>query len=75
MAWWVSELARDGRSLAGGWPGTLSQARARFLSHAIAVLGDEHGLDGPTVEVLTRRTYDVARESWRARAARDPDET
>jgi hypothetical protein len=70
--WWKSELRRQGRAVSGGWPGTLSEARARLLE---AVVGD---LRGVGVAELTfeerehgaRVLYATARRKWLERRKR-----
>ena len=69
--WWVSKLAHEGRPMSGGWPGTLSEARARFARLA-AASGGQHTLDSATLDMLIRRTYVAARAGWLARASREP---
>jgi len=68
--WWACELARDDRRMAGGWPGTMREARARFVR--AAALGNEHVLEAATIDALSRRTYVAARARWLSRAAREP---
>jgi hypothetical protein len=70
LEWWVNKLAREGRPMTGGWPGTLSEARVRF-SRAAASHGDGKGLDPAALELLCRRTYEVARAGWLSRASRE----
>ncbi len=51
-----ARLADDGRPACGGWPGTLSEARARI---------DRKATDSPSKrERLSRLLYDAAREFW-----------
>lgn len=69
IGWWSDELARQGRGMSGGWPGTLSEARAR----ASELVHRELGVDiaHEQLEALARATYSAARERWLSRAARD----
>ena len=62
---WCDELAREERPLEGGWPGTLSEARRRVLAVMRGAPGPR--LDAQATEQLVRRTYQVARRTWRAR--------
>jgi len=61
-------LSREGRAIAGGWPGTINEARGRcgalaaraLAAHSMPPLArDELGR-------LTRIAYDEARRLWRA---------
>jgi hypothetical protein len=63
-----AELARDGRPLEGGWPGTMPEARMRASAHASRALV-ERSMSALTYDELgriARITYDEARRSWRA---------
>lgn len=71
IGWWTDELARDGRGMAGGWPGTLSEARERAVEQARSELGSE--LSPDELEALARATYVAARTRWRSKAARDDE--
>lgn len=64
--WWRAELERQGRAAAGGWPGTLSEARARVLE---AVLPDlkKHGIGELSFderELAAKTVYATARRRW-----------
>lgn len=68
------ELAREGRRVEGGWPGTLPEARARVTAEASRVLL-ERSLPGFTHDELARAarlTYDEARRSWRSHSEGGP---
>lgn len=70
--WWRSELERQGRAVAGGWPGTLSEARARVLE---AVLPEvkKLGIQELTFderEAAAKTLYATARRRWLSRRAR-----
>jgi len=71
-SWWVDELRRSGRPMAGGWPGTISEARARVLDRlrerGAGTLGG--AVDLPA---LARTAYGAARASWLAHAHPDRD--
>lgn len=70
----LDELRREGRSPVGGWPGTISEARARLSSYrgpearALAPLGHDER------EYVARGLYACARATWLAHAQPDPDE-
>lgn len=63
---YCAELARDGRRLEGGWPGTIREARTRAAAEAARVLVHESmsGLTHDELGRLARLTYDEARRSW-----------
>ncbi len=70
----LDELRREGRSPVGGWPGTISEARARLSSfrgpeaRALGPLGHDER------EYVARGLYARARTTWLAHAQPDPDE-
>lgn len=72
VAWaagFADALGKEGRAVAGGWPGTLSEARARVSQCAAGrVTPDE-------LDQLTRRAYDAAKREWLERAGPTPDDT
>ncbi len=53
-----ASLEAEGRPVSGGWPGTMSEARARLPDD----LG--RGLESEEVSRLTRVLYHAARDSW-----------
>jgi len=68
----AARLREDGRPVAGGWPGTLSEARQRV---AEIVSGASTGPHVPAVfDNLVRLTYASARRIWLAQAHVDSDE-
>ena len=78
MAWAVSsfeELQRQGRSIAGGWPGTLSQARLRV---AVRMAGQDRRPTNPLtaadIDWLARTVYLTAKAEWLAQAEPGCDE-
>jgi len=64
------EIRNEGRPLAGGWPGTLSEARgwgrAELSTHLVAPTHEE-------LEWLAHTTYSRARDVWLARAGDDEE--
>jgi hypothetical protein len=67
------DLRKQGRRVIGGWPGTLSEARARAEVHSSAELR-RLGLAQLTFEELERlahATYASARDYWLSRAERE----
>lgn len=74
---WLDELRSEGRAAAGGWPGTMTQARSRVRPRLVTDLARER-LEGLTVvelESAARATYAQARDVWLSAAKADePDE-
>jgi hypothetical protein len=68
-------LSAEGRRAIGGWPGTMSEARARTRDHLatepvrrqLGRVGDQE------IEQAARVTYARAREVWLAGAEREDD--
>jgi hypothetical protein len=65
------EMRGQGRPIAGGWPGTLSEARARVA--ACLRLQERHGSTVTSAELtwLAKTAYARARRQWLAVAERD----
>ncbi|HEU5058753.1 MAG TPA: hypothetical protein VFU21_19605 [Kofleriaceae bacterium] len=63
-AWWRVELRRQKRFQAGGWPGTLSEARIRVARRVAAELGPAFGATREELEVAARSAYAIARREW-----------
>ena len=74
---WLAELGLEGRSAAGGWPGTISQARSRV--RAVVTLELSRARFEPAgVEELdrtARAAYARARQVWLASAKADEDDS
>lgn len=70
-AWWRNELRRQERPVAGGWPGTLSEARKRIVARIIKELGPRFGASESEIQSATRATYGTAKRDWNDN--RDPD--
>jgi len=68
---WVHEYVRDlktqHRAPVGAWPGTMSEARRRVVTH-LAV-----GLDPPRLNALARVANLAARRGWREVCEPDPE--
>ncbi|MBI4952314.1 MAG: hypothetical protein HY908_09785 [Myxococcales bacterium] len=63
---WCDNMRREGRMVAGGWPGTLPEARARVTAHFDLELR-RLGLRLLTYEELewvTQATYRNAKRAW-----------
>lgn len=74
---WASERARsvqhEGRLVAGGWPGTLSEARHRVVACAVERFGPSARISREELDSLARRAYDKARTAWLSRTESDDD--
>ena len=64
---WRRELHREGRPAAGGWPGTLREARTRVeQTLQIEMRGRKMAaITGVERELAARTTYASARSEWR----------
>lgn len=67
---WIATLTSEGRPIAGGWPGTMSDARARAgaLASRTLISLSMAALDHDELRDLTRDTYKEAQRCWRDRA-------
>jgi len=71
QAWaldWSNTLSGEGRSVSGGWPGTLSEARGRVALCVARRVGPARRVSAEELESLARRAYAAARKAWLARA-------
>ncbi len=71
------DLHRENREAAGGWPGTMREARARtyaYFTNDIAV-GRYGVLTRDELEHAVRAVYERARIRWLADAATDEEES
>jgi hypothetical protein len=72
---WASAFADDLRSrrraVAGGWPGTMTEARARVLA---TVTARGVAVSVEQLRELARTAYDAARAAWLAVSERDVDD-
>jgi hypothetical protein len=70
------DLRRENRQAAGGWPGTMREARARtyaYFTNADAT--QRYGVLSPTeLEHAVRAVYERARGQWLACAQTDEEE-
>jgi hypothetical protein len=69
VATWRDALARDGRAMEGGWPGTMGEARAWVQTRVAPELA-RRGLPFPTTGAVlaARDLYAGARMAWRSKA-------
>jgi hypothetical protein len=63
-AWWRCELGRQQRPLAGGWPGTLSEARVRIARRIAADLGPAFLATREELDETARAAWGAARREW-----------
>ena len=72
---WAQETARslrnERRAAAGGWPGTLSEARLRVFQ--VLALASAGQLPIEAHERLARLSYAAARKHWANQAEAEPD--
>ena len=72
---WANEVANtlreQMRSLVGGWPGTMREARTRLLFGLRAARPST--FDSEELTALTRAVYEAARRCWDQIAAPDPE--
>jgi hypothetical protein len=70
------ELRREGRSAAGGWPGTMREARTRVERLLLPALAREHLSETTSDErlALTRGLYAAARRHWLEQCETDGEE-
>ncbi|MBX7191399.1 MAG: hypothetical protein K1X94_05050 [Sandaracinaceae bacterium] len=66
----ASSLRGEGRTVSGGWPGTMSEARTRVS--VLAVGGPAPSLEAH--EKLARLLYASARRAWAALAVAETDD-
>jgi hypothetical protein len=64
-------LRRERRLVAGGWPGTMTEARAQVL----VALGSHHrgAVSVEDLRALSRTAYRAARATWQVVAEPDPE--
>jgi hypothetical protein len=67
----MDDLKKQGRPVAGGWPGTLSEARARIVARMSVDLGRRYQLSPDELELMTRTAYLHAKGRWQASAVAD----
>lgn len=68
----AGRLARAGRPIAGGWPGTISEARQLLASRLRSELASEHRLEPGEFDALAKTTYAAAKQAWLAMASPNP---
>ena len=71
--WWCERLRREGRTVAGGFPGTLPEARSRVLQQLAAesAAAAADAMSPAELDVLARAAYVEAKNVWRASAVPD----
>ena len=72
---WANDVANtlraQTRSIVGGWPGTIREARRRVL-HGLPA-ARQPSFDTAALEALSRAVYDAARRYWDQIAEPDPE--
>jgi hypothetical protein len=65
---WCEDMKRDGRPIAGGWPGTMPEARARVAAYFGAELARRRLplLTEDETRWAARATYQKAKRDWLA---------
>jgi len=68
-----AEVRESGRAIAGGWPGTLSEARARVAGACSRTASKQRWTNVTPAELdwLAKAAYAMAKRRWLAVAARD----
>lgn len=63
---WRDDLRREGRPAAGGWPGTLREARVRVEHHLLAEVTRRKmsAVTEAEREIAARKAYASARAQW-----------
>lgn len=72
---WFDQAEREQRALVGGWPGTMSEARAQVVRAVVPWLrerGRWPTADVTNFEATARVVYSAARAAWRRRSVVDP---
>jgi hypothetical protein len=72
---WFERARREQRAVAGGWPGTMSEARAQVVRALVPWLqerGKWPSSDVTNFEATARVVYTVARAAWRGRTTASP---
>jgi hypothetical protein len=63
---WCEEMIKSGRAIAGGWPGTMPEARARVAAYLRSELSQRAMLElsADELAVATRSAYQKAKLDW-----------
>lgn len=63
---WREAMRREGRAIAGGWPGTLPEARARVAAYFGAELARRRMpvMTTDELQIAVAATYEKARRDW-----------
>lgn len=73
---WFERVGREQRAVSGGWPGTMSEARAQVVQLLLPWLrrqGKWPVHDVTDFEAMARLVYSTARAAWRERAVPERD--
>ena len=69
--WWRDEMGRQSRAVAGGWPGTVSEARRRIVARIAHDFGPRFRATAAELEAAARSTYVAAKRAWNDAAVSD----
>lgn len=72
---WFDRAEREQRALVGGWPGTMSEARAQVVRALVPWLSERGrwpAADVTNFEATARLVYSTARAAWRQRSVAEP---
>ncbi len=63
---WCDDMRREGRTVSGGWPGTVPEARALVVAHfdLARTRRGEAPLSAPEIASATRTAYTTAKREW-----------
>ena len=66
---WREEMRKEGRVIAGGWPGTVPEARARVTAYFETELARRRmaSISAAEVQWTVATTYQKAKRDWLAR--------
>ena len=74
LAWvekWRAQLAKDGRPMVGGWPGTRAEAHALVVDRIAPLLAGKALASSDWTIHMTRELYAFARSEWLSAATRE----
>lgn len=66
LSTWCEDLRSEGRRIAGGWPGTVPEARARVVAYFSPELSRRRlqPLSASEVQLATQLVFDGAKRGW-----------
>lgn len=69
----AGELVRQERPVAGGWPGTLSEARSRTIAALTRRTGTCPPMSQDSLRTFSQATYTSAKRTWASLCVRDQE--